>query len=113
MKKSNKKMPLQTLTGQSGKYQINGEFNNTISKELRVLRWILHQTVKGIKATTFDSFTQNQDTMFTSRVSTWGSKYNLEIPRKQVKNPNTGAYYNEDWLSDDDIDKVITILNKE
>jgi len=77
------------------------------------LRWILQQTIKKQKATAFDSFTHNQDTMFTTRVSMLCSKYNLDIPRKQVQNPNTGAYYNEYWLSDDDIDKVMTILNKE
>lgn len=112
MKKYNKNAP-QSLTGQRGAYQHTGKSNNTISKELRVLRWILHQTVKGLKATTFGSFIHNRDTMFTTRVSTLSCKYNLEIPRKQVKNTDTGAYYNEYWLSDDDIGKVITILNKE
>jgi hypothetical protein len=113
MTKKNKKMPLQTLTGSKGKYQNNGKANNTTSKEIRVLHWIYDKTIQGLTCTTFESFNDNDDTLFTTRVSILCHRYNLEIPRKQVKNPNTGTYYNEYWLSDDDIDKVITILNKE
>ena len=83
MKEYNKNAP-QSLTGQRGEYQDIGELNHTITKEIRVLRWILQQTIKKQKATAFDSFTHNQDTMFTTRVSMLCSKYNLDIPRKQV-----------------------------
>ena len=113
MKKHNKKMPLQTLTGQSGKYQIDGGNNNTLNKGLKVLDWIYDRTTKGLTCTAFESFNHNQDTIFTTRVSMLCHRYDLEIPRKRVKNTNTGASYNEYWLNDNDIDKVATILNKD
>jgi len=113
MKKPNKKMPLQTLTGQSGKYQTNGGNNHTLSKGLKVLSWIYNWTDQGLNCTAFDSFNHNQDTIFTTRVSMLCHRYGLEIPRKRVKNSNTGSSYNEYWLSDNDIIKVRKILNKD
>ena len=113
MKNPNKRMPLQTLSGQSGKYQINGENNHTLSKGIKVLSWIYDRTSQGLTCTAFESFNYNQDTIFTTRVSMLCHKYELEIPRKWVKNPNTGSSYNEYWLSDNDIFKVKKILNKD
>ena len=111
MKKNHKNAP-QTLTGQRGEHQNTGKLNNTISKRLRVLSWLYCQTIHGLTCTAFESFNQNQDTSFTTRVSALCYRYGLEIPRRQVKNSNTGTYYNEYWLSDDDIGKVTIILNK-
>jgi len=115
MKKHNKKNALTTDQSNKGKYQrqSKGKNNNTLSKGLKVLGWIYNRTNQGLTCTAFESFNHNQDTMFTTRVSMLCSKYTLEIPRRQVKNHNTGAYNNEYWLSDNDIDKVIEILNKE
>ena len=93
MKKPNKKMPLQTLSGQSGKYQTNGENNHTLSKGLKVLSWIYDWTAQGLTCTAFESFNQNQDTIFTTRVSMLCHRYGLEIPRRRVNSPNTGALF--------------------
>jgi hypothetical protein len=108
----NKKMPLQSLTGSKGKYQVNGKVNHTLTKELQVLNWIYQQTIKGLTATAFESFSQNEDTSFRTRISELGHKYGLEIPRKGVTNPHTGTYYKKYWLSANDIEKVEKILNK-
>jgi len=111
--KRNKKTPLQTLTGKSGKYQIDGGNNNTLSKGLKVLDWIYNRTNQRLTCTAFESFNHNQDTIFTTRVSMLCHRYGLEIPRRRIKNSNTRASYNEYWLSDTDIVKVKKILNKD
>jgi len=111
MKKPNKKNTPKTLSGQRGKSQKTGKSNNTLSKELKVLSWLYDRTSQGLACTAFESFNYNQDTIFTTRVSMLCHRYGLEIPRRQVKNPNTGTYYNEYWLSDTDIIKVRKILN--
>ena len=113
MKKHNKKMPLQTLTGRSGKYQTNGENNNTLSKELKVLSWIYNRTMKGKAATAFDSFNQNFDTSFRTHISVLCRKYGIEMPRNYVKNSNTSTWHKKYWLSNNDIIKVKKILGKE
>ena len=113
MKNHNKKMPLQTLTGQSGKYQTNGGNNHTLSKGLKVLSWIYDWTAQGLNCTAFDSFKHNSDTIFTTRVSILCRKYGLEIPRSYVKNSNTGTWHKKYWLSNNDIIKVKKILGKE
>jgi len=111
MKKQNKNAP-QTLTGQRGAYQTNGRNNNTIGKELLVLNWLYDRTKQGLICTAFDSFNQNLDTSFRTHISVLCRKYGLEIPRRYIKNPNTGSTYKEYWLSSNDIIKVKKILNK-
>jgi len=113
MKKHNNKNASKTLSGQRGKYLKQGKANNTLSKGLKVLGWIYDRTLKGLTCTAFESFNHNQDTIFTTRVSMLCHSYELEIPRKRIKNLNTGASYNEYWLSDNDIIKVKKILNKD
>ena len=110
MKKHNKNAP-QTVRGQRGKYQTNGRSDNTISKELLVLNWLYDRTKQGLTCTTFDSFNHNDDTSFRTRISVLCRKCGLKIPRRYIKNPNTGATYKEYWLSDNDIIKVEKILN--
>ncbi len=105
-------MPLQSLTGRKGKSQKTGKSNDTApSKGLIVLRWIYDRTIQGLTCTAFESFNHNQDTIFTTRVSMLCRSYELEIPRRRIKNSNTGTSYNEYWLSDSDIIKVKKILN--
>ena len=111
MKKQNKNAP-QTLSGQRGEHQTNGRNNNTISKELLILNWLYDRTKQSLTCTAFDSFNQNLDTSFRTHISVLCRKYGLEIPRKYIKNPNTGTTYKEYWLSDADIAKVKKILNK-
>jgi len=113
MKKHNNKNASKTLSGQRGKYLKQGKANNTLSKGLKVLGWIYDRTLKGLTCTAFESFNHNKDTIFTTRVSMLCHSYELEIPRKRIKNLNTGASYNEYWLSDNDIIKVRKILNKD
>jgi len=108
--KKNKKMPSQSLTGHKGKYQTNGRSDNTISKELLVLNWLYGRTKQGLTCTAFDSFNHNLDTSFRTHISVLCRKYRLEIPRRYIKNPNTGSTYKEYWLSTDDIIKVEKIL---
>ena len=113
MKKHNKKMPLQSLTGRKGKYQTNGGNNNTLSKEIKVLSWLYDRTSQGLACTAFESFNYNQDTIFTTRVSMLCHRYGLEIPRILIKNTITVNSCYEYWLSDNDIIKVRKILNKD
>ena len=111
MRKQDKNAP-QSLTGQRGEYQTNGRNDNTISKELLILNWLYDRTKQGLTCTVFDSFNQNLDTSFRTHISALCRKYRLEISRRYIKNPNTGATYKEYWLSDNDIVKVKKILNK-
>jgi len=112
--KINKKTPLQTLTGQSGEYQSisKGKSNNTLNKGDSILNWIYGRSIRGLRATAFDSFNHNADTSFRTHISELCHKYGLEILRECVRNSNTGTWYKEYWLSDSDIKKVKKILNK-
>jgi len=112
MKKQNKNAP-QSLTGQRGEYQANGRNDNTISKELLILNWLYDRAKQGLACTAFDSFNQNLDTSFRTRISALCRKYGLKIPRRYVKNSSTGTWYKEYWLSNNDIIKVKKILGKE
>jgi len=112
MSKNKRKAPI-TLSGQRGNQsQNNGKSNHTLTKGFVILDWIYEQTIKGLTATAFDSFNQNGDTSFRTHVSELCHKYGLEIPRKRVKNPNTGSYFKKYWLSINDLEKVKKILNK-
>ena len=101
------------MSGQRGNQSRNsGRANHTLNKGFQILDWIYNQTVEGLTTTAFESFNQNGDTSFRTHISELGRKHDLEIPRKGVKNPHTGAYYKEYWLSANDIEKVKKILNK-
>lgn len=111
MSEHKKKAP-QTLGGQQGKYQTSGVFNNTLNKSDTVLDWIYERSVKGLKATAFDSFNHNSDTSFRTHISELCKRYGLVIEREYVRNPKTGGKHKEYWLNISDIKKVKKILNK-
>ena len=109
MKKPNKNAP-QSLSGERGKYQADGESNHTLTQERKVLAWLYERTIKRMTTSAFESFRANYDTSFRTHVSVLSHKHGLEIPREFVTDTATGSRHKRYWLSDADVVKVEKIL---
>jgi len=109
MKKPNKNAP-QSLSGERGKYQADGESNHTLTQEQKVLAWLYERTIEGMTTSAWESFKANYDTSFRTHVSVLCRKHGLEIPREFVTNTATDSRHKCYWLSDVDLVKVRKIL---
>ena len=109
MKKPNKNAP-QSLSGERGKYQADGESNHTLTQKQKVLVWLYERTIKGMTTSAWESFKANYDTSFRTHVSVLSHEHGLEIPREYVTNTHTGSRHKRYWLSNDDLVKVRKIL---
>ncbi len=81
-----------------------------ISKQIRVLRYVYQNTLKGEPSTAYGSFTANGDTSFRTHISVLQNAYPIHIQSHWVCNPHTHSRYKEYTLAPSSIHTTEQIL---